>query len=111
MGDPVKIDDLAKDMIRLSGLKPGEDIQIKYTGLRPGEKLFEELLLREEGIAATKNDRIYIAKPTYMDAVDFSKELDQLKKILSSGRATDAAKVISNIVPMYREMTEQKRVH
>jgi len=109
MGDPVKIDDLAKDMIRLSGLKPGEDIQIKYTGLRPGEKLFEELLLREEGIAATKNDRIYIAKPTYMDAVDFSKELDQLKKILSSGRATDAAKVISNIVPMYREMTEQKR--
>ena len=109
MGDPVKIDDLAKDMIRLSGLKPGEDIQIKYTGLRPGEKLFEELLLKEEGIAATKNDRIYIAKPTYMDAVDFSKELDQLKKILSSGRATDAAKVISNIVPMYREMTEQKR--
>jgi len=68
MGEPVKIVDLARDMIRLSGLEPDIDIKIEFTGLRPGEKLFEEMLLNEEGITATKYRKIHIAKPTFTDA-------------------------------------------
>jgi len=68
MGEPVKIVDLARDMIRLSGLEPDIDIKIEFTGLRPGEKLFEEMLLNEEGITATKYKKIHIVKPTFTDA-------------------------------------------
>lgn len=69
MGNPVKIADLAKDLIRLSGLEPNKDIKIVYTGIRPGEKLYEELLTSEEGTAGTKHDRIYIGK---LDSVNYS---------------------------------------
>lgn len=101
MGDPVKIEDLANDMIRLSGLVPGEDIEIKYTGLRPGEKLFEELLLNEEGITATKNDRIFIAKPTYMDPATFAREIEGLKDLLAQDKDSDFRHAIREIVPTY----------
>ena len=67
MGEPVRIDDLARNMIRLSGLEPDIDIKIKYTGLRPGEKLYEELLLDTEGIEKTANDLIFIGHPTTVD--------------------------------------------
>lgn len=67
MGDPVKILDLAKTLIRLSGFEPGVDIPIKITGMRPGEKLFEELLTAEEGTTSTNNERIFVAKPTTLD--------------------------------------------
>lgn len=70
MGTPVKIDDLARNMIRLSGLKVGEDIEIKYTGLRPGEKLYEERLMDEEGLERTKNELINIGCP-----LDFNEDL------------------------------------
>lgn len=70
MGQPVKIADLARDLIRLSGLEPEEDIKIIYSGIRPGEKLFEEILTSEEGTAATKNDRIYIARPSCVSYAD-----------------------------------------
>ena len=63
MGEPVKIADLAKNLIRLSGYTLGVDMDIKYTGLRPGEKLYEELLVKEEGIQKTENNLIYIGKP------------------------------------------------
>lgn len=63
MGQPVKIDELARNLIFLSGRIPGEDIQIKYTGLRPGEKLYEELLMSEEGLLRTDNDKIWIGRP------------------------------------------------
>ena len=63
MGEPVKINDLAENLIRMAGLTPGIDIKIEYTGLRPGEKLYEELLLNEEGLTATSNDRIFVVKP------------------------------------------------
>jgi FlaA1/EpsC-like NDP-sugar epimerase len=63
MGECVKIDDLARDLIRLSGYIPGIDIEIEYTGLRPGEKLYEELLLAEEGIKTTKHEHIFVAEP------------------------------------------------
>ena len=71
MGEPVKIADLARDMIKLSGLEPNVDIDIEYIGLRPGEKLFEELLLNEEGITATKYKKIFMAKPTFTDVDAF----------------------------------------
>ena len=106
MGDPVKIDDLARDMIRLSGLTPGEDIEIKYTGLRPGEKLYEELLLSEEGITATKHDRIFVAKPTHMDITAFTRELEELNKIILSGQEALLIDAIRGIVPTFRGMDE-----
>jgi FlaA1/EpsC-like NDP-sugar epimerase len=67
MGEPVKIADLAAKMIRLSGYEPDKDIDIEYTGLRPGEKLYEELLTREEGLSATENEKIFIGRPTHID--------------------------------------------
>ena len=63
MGKPVKIVDLARDLIRLSGLTPDEDIKILYTGVRPGKKLYEEILTNEEGISATKHNRIFVGRP------------------------------------------------
>ncbi|MEI6101578.1 MAG: polysaccharide biosynthesis protein, partial [Eubacteriales bacterium] len=63
MGSPVKIDSLARRMIEISGLRPGVDIQIAYTGLRPGEKLYEELLIEEEGILKTENEKIFVTHP------------------------------------------------
>lgn len=78
MGEPVKIDDLARNMIRLSGFEPDVDIKIEYTGLRPGEKLFEELLLNTEGIEKTANDLIFVGHP---EQVDGEKLLGSLKKL------------------------------
>ena len=78
MGEPVKIDTLARNLIRLSGYKPDVDIKIEYTGLRPGEKLFEEKLMAEEGLKKTKNDLIHIGCPIPFDVEEFLKELDSL---------------------------------
>ncbi len=78
MGEPVKIRVLAENLIRLSGFKPNEDIKIEYTGLRPGEKLYEELLLNEEGITKTDNKKIYIGKPIEFDNETFLKNLSKL---------------------------------
>ena len=78
MGEPVKIDTLARNLIRLSGYKPDVDIRIEYTGLRPGEKLFEERLMAEEGLKKTQNDLIHIGCPIPFDIEEFLKELDEL---------------------------------
>ncbi|WP_027087191.1 polysaccharide biosynthesis protein [Cohnella panacarvi] len=82
MGRPVKIAELASDLIRLSGLEPGKDIQIIYTGLRPGEKLFEEILTNEEGASATKHDRIYVSRPSDVDNDKLLNELNEMEKHL-----------------------------
>ena len=79
MGEPVKIDDLAKNLIRLSGYTLGVDMEIKYTGLRPGEKLYEELLMKEEGLQETDNKLIHIGKPIEFDKKNFFDNLEKLK--------------------------------
>ena len=78
MGEPVKIDDLAKNLIRLSGYTLGVDMEIKYTGLRPGEKLYEELLMKEEGLQETDNKLIHIGKPIEFDKENFFDNLEKL---------------------------------
>jgi FlaA1/EpsC-like NDP-sugar epimerase len=80
MGEPVRIDDLARNMIRLSGFEPDVDIEVKYTGLRPGEKLYEELLMKEEGMRSTPNKLIYIGQPLNIDEAAFVAQLDELEK-------------------------------
>jgi FlaA1/EpsC-like NDP-sugar epimerase len=80
MGEPVKIDTLARNLIKLSGYKPDEDIKIVYTGLRPGEKLYEEKLMAEEGMKKTENDLIHIGKPIPFDTEKFLKDLEKLAR-------------------------------
>lgn len=84
MGESVKIDDLAKNMIRLAGLTLGRDINIRYTGLRPGEKLYEELLMSEEGLNKTQNKKIFIGKTIPMDYEHFQRQLEELKEIVNA---------------------------
>lgn len=106
MGEPVKIMDLAKDLIRFSGFEPNVDIPIKITGLRPGEKLFEELLLDEEGIKATKHDKIYIGKPTYIDYKLLLKSISELGNAAENGEDKDIKGYLKSIVPSYTEFED-----
>ena len=101
MGEPVKIVDLATNLIKLSGYKPGEDIEIKFTGLRPGEKMYEELLMNEEGLKKTANKMIYIGKPIEFDDDIFKKQLDKIYK--DAYDETDSIREdIKEIVPTYQ---------
>lgn len=78
MGKPVKIYEMAENLIRMKGYKPNEDIMIEVTGLRPGEKLYEELLMDEEGLTKTANEKIFVGHPIAMDEMKFFEELDEL---------------------------------
>lgn len=100
MGEPVKIDDMARNMIRLSGFVPDEDIKIVYTGLRPGEKLYEELLMDEEGLESTENELIHIGHPIEMDDEIFLQKIHELD-LASRGEAGDIKQIVSEIVPTY----------
>ncbi len=100
MGEPMKIIDLAENLIRLSGYKPYEDISIEITGLRPGEKLYEELLMKEEGLQDTENRLIHIGRPIKMDEEEFLKKLDVLYKSCYE-EAADIKEQIKSIVPTY----------
>ena len=100
MGEPVKILDLAKNLIKLSGYKPDEDIKIEFTGLRPGEKLYEELLMAEEGLQDTENTLIHIGKPIDFDEDQFMKQLDELKKLADSDTDT-IRNAVKQIVSTY----------
>ncbi|MGC5324924.1 polysaccharide biosynthesis protein [Brevibacillus sp. SYSU BS000544] len=97
MGQPVKIDQLARDLIKLSGFEPDKDIHIVYSGIRPGEKLYEELLTDEEGTAATKHDRIFIGKPSNISVEELAftlKRLDLLTKKAENSELTDELRVL-----------------
>lgn len=101
MGEPVKIVDLATNLIKLSGYKPGEDIEIKFTGLRPGEKMYEELLMSEEGLKKTANKMIYIGKPIEFDDDVFKKQLDKIYKD-AYDETDNIREDIKEIVPTYQ---------
>lgn len=106
MGEPVKIYDMAVKLIKLSGLEPNVDIQIKVTGLRPREKLYEELLMAEEGLEQTKHDKIYIAAPMDIDITMINQKLNELSELLetSTNEQRDKIKtVIKEVVPTFKE--------
>ena len=100
MGQPVKIADMARNLIRLSGFEPDVDIKVEYTGLRPGEKLYEELLMSEEGLQKTDNKLIYIGKPIEMDDDLFLKQLKLLDQA-SKDESSDIKKLVAQIVSTY----------
>ncbi|WP_243120736.1 nucleoside-diphosphate sugar epimerase/dehydratase [Pelotomaculum sp. FP] len=102
MGEPVKIVDMARDMIKLSGLEPDKDIQIKFTGVRPGEKLFEELLTAEEGSSATEHKRIFTARPSLVDVEALESELVNLSRKGLQCTAEDIFNALGAIIPRFR---------
>ena len=105
MGEPVKIYDMAKKLIKLSGLEPDVDIQIKVTGLRPGEKLYEEILMAEEGLTETKHDKIHIAKPCNVDIKMIINKLDKLKRLVDTNNNENLKEIketVHEVVPTYK---------
>lgn len=105
MGKPVKIVDLATNLIKLSGYKPGEDIAIQFTGLRPGEKMYEELLMNEEGLKKTANSMIFIGRPIEFDEERFEEQLEQLISAAEE-ESEDIRGKIREIVPTYQPEKE-----
>ena len=105
MGEPVKIDTMARNMIRLSGFEPDVDIRIEYTGLRPGEKLYEELLMKEEGLQETANKLIHIGKPIEMDDERFKQQLERLDAACKA-EVDNMKDIVAEIVPTYKRKVE-----
>ena len=101
MGSPVKIDTLARNLICLSGLKPDVDIPIIYTGLRPGEKLYEEKLMSEEGLRKTPNNLIHIGNPLHLDVDKFLAQLQELMRLAYDGQDEAVLQLVEEIVPTY----------
>ena len=97
----MKIDDMARNLIKLSGLTPDVDIPIVYTGLREGEKLYEEVLMDEEGLQDTAHKRIFIARPIEMDDVHFTEQLEKLKSVCDADPQS-VKQAVSEIVPTYQ---------
>ena len=106
MGSPMKIDTLARNLIRLSGLRPDVDIQIAYTGLRPGEKLYEEKLMSEEGMRTTPNQLIHIGCPIPFDANVFLKQLQMLMDAAYDGKEEVIRNLVAEVVPTYKPAGE-----
>ena len=101
MGEPVRIADLAKNMIELAGYKPDIDIEIKYVGLRPGEKLYEEKLMDEEGLKKTDDKLIHIAEPIDFDSKEFITELNDLMYFAYENEDEKVLDIIRKTVPTY----------
>ena len=108
MGEPVKIADLAKNLIRLSGYTLGVNMEIKYTGLRPGEKLYEELLTKEEGLQKTANNLIFIGKPLEFDEVHFLSQLRELEKAAME-ESPDIKEKVADMISTYHIRPEDKK--
>ena len=101
MGSPVKIDTLARNLIKLSGFRPDIDIMIEYTGLRPGEKLYEEKLMAEEGLKKTKNKLIHIGRPIPFDEEKFLGNMEQLMEVAYANRENEIRDVVADMVSTY----------
>ena len=106
MGSPVKIDTLARNLIRLSGFKPDVDIRIEYSGLRPGEKLYEEKLMAEEGLEDTENSRIHIGKPLCFDVDTFLEKVDGLMEVAYKNKEGEIREMVKDIVDTYKPAEE-----
>ena len=102
MGQPVKIADLAKNMIRLAGFEPGKDIEITYTGLRPGEKLYEELLNQKETTIPTKHKKILVAKVREYDYQEVAEQIEALIQLAKTGKVFPTVKLMKQIVPEFK---------
>lgn len=111
MGEPVKIYDLAVSLIKLSGLEPNVDIPIEITGLRPGEKLYEEILMAEEGLQSTKHNKIFIAKPSKITMEDVEKKLEICKETIENEDISikEIKRNIKKVVPTYKEEKSKKK--
>ncbi|WP_373219906.1 UDP-N-acetylglucosamine 4,6-dehydratase family protein [Ruminococcus sp. 5_1_39BFAA] len=110
MGAPVKIDTLARNLIKLSGYKPDVDIKIEYTGLRPGEKLYEEKLMAEEGLTKTQNDLIHIGRPIPFDVEKFLGQLETLAEF-SYSNSGHICELVKEIVPTYHPAEADLKMH
>lgn len=108
MGEPVRIADLARDLIKLSGFEPGVDMDIEYTGLRPGEKLYEELLMAEEGLMETSHEKIFVGRPLDLDMEKLTKELDVLRSISEKEETAVLEVIMKKLVPTYRKEKNDK---
>ena len=108
MGEPVKIYDLAKSLIELSGYTLGEDMEIEITGMRPGEKLYEELLMDEENLEGTKHEKIFITEPMDLTMDDVENKLDMFRKIIDDENTSkeEIKEIMKECVPTYREPKE-----
>ncbi len=102
MGSPVKIRELAENLIRLAGYTPGVDMEIVYTGLREGEKLYEELLISEEGIQKTENDLIYVARPMEFDSEKLFEKINYTKGIIEQATPQEIVKIVMELVPSFK---------
>jgi len=107
MGSPIKIDTLARNLIRLSGFKPDADIQITYTGLRPGEKLYEEKLMSEEGLRTTPNQMIHIGSPIPFNEDLFLQQLQLLMEAAYNGNEAAIRRIVEVVVPTYHPVVEK----
>ena len=113
MGEPVKIDDLAKKLIKLSGKTPGVDIKIEYTGLRPGEKLYEEIMMSDENLEKTQNDKLFIGHFVDFDKETIKREISELEKIsnqnelLPEEMMAELEKKIYELVPTFHRAQNQ----
>lgn len=105
MGAPVKILELAENLIKMSGFIPYKDIEIKFTGLRPGEKLFEELLMDEEGLKQTDNKKIYVGAPLKLNKNTFFDHLSTLKEIAYSNNSENLVQALIDMVPTFNHQT------
>ncbi|MBR0277739.1 MAG: polysaccharide biosynthesis protein [Clostridia bacterium] len=108
MGEPVKILTLAENVIKLSGKIPYEEIKIEFTGLRPGEKLYEELLMNEEGLAKTENNKIFIGKQTEVDISKFNQQLEELRKVANANDDKKCVDMLASIVTTFKRTKAEK---
>ena len=109
MGQPVRIDDMARKMIRLSGFEPDVDIKIVYTGLRPGEKLYEELLMKTEELDKTDNDMIFIERDKKLTRAEVDHKLDLVREAINTESQSAVLDVIRKTVPTFRDPEEVNR--